>query len=71
VVENNFTKSFTFNANNTGTEVQAADDVRSFTWSIKDGKPTVVYVNELTEWQFTLSCESNRLTVFGLVYTKL
>ncbi|MFW6369941.1 MAG: hypothetical protein ACOC10_01910 [Bacteroidota bacterium] len=69
-VEDNFTKSFTFNADHTGIEVQAANDVRNFTWEVKKNKPVIIYVNETNEWEFDLDCEKNELTILFAVYQK-
>jgi len=69
-IENDFEKSFTFNEDKTGTEVYSADDIRQFTWTIKDGNPVIVYINETAEWAFTLNCEAKELSVFGLVMKK-
>ena len=68
--ENNFTKTFTFDANKTGVEVQAADDIRNFTWSIKNGDPVIVYNGESNEWTLNLDCEKNELEIFMAVYKK-
>jgi hypothetical protein len=68
--EGGFKKTFTFNNDKTGVEVQAADDVRNFTWSIKNDQPIIVYVNETNEWAFNLDCEKNQLTIFMAVYKK-
>jgi hypothetical protein len=70
VTESNFTKTFSFKDDKTGIEVQSASDTRNFTWQIKDGNPTIVYVGEPTEWKLTLDCDKKELTVFGLVYKK-
>ena len=70
VTESNFTKTFNFKDDKTGIEVQSVSDTRNFTWQIKDGNPTIVYVGEPTEWKFSLDCDKKELTVFGLVYKK-
>lgn len=68
--ENNFQKSFTFNDDSTGVEVQAANDIRNFTWTMKDNQPVIVYVGETPEWTFSLDCDKNELSIFGAVYKK-
>ena len=68
--ESNFTKTFEFKNDKSGTEVQSASDTRNFTWEIKDGKPVIKYTGEPTEWKFNLDCDKKELSVFGLVYKK-
>jgi len=70
VTESNFTKTFNFNSDKTGIEVQSASDKRDFTWQMKDGLPIVKYNGEPTEWKLVLDCDKKELTVFGLVYKK-
>ena len=68
--ENNFVKSFTFNEDKTGVEVQAADDIRNFTWTMKNDHPVIVYVGESIEWTFDLDCDKNELEIYWAVYKK-
>jgi hypothetical protein len=69
-VENGFEMTFTFNADKTGQEVYSASDVRHFTWTYKEGVPTIIYDGETTEWQFGLDCSAKELKVMGIAYTK-
>ncbi|MCE5346318.1 MAG: hypothetical protein LLG13_08545 [Bacteroidales bacterium] len=68
--ESNFEKSFSFNADKTGAEVYSETEIRPYTWTIKDGNPTIVYNGETREWPFNLNCEKGELAVFGLTFKK-
>jgi len=68
--EGSFKKTFTFNTDKTGVEVQAADDIRNFTWVIKNDQPVIVYNGDTTEWAFSLDCEKVELVIFMAVYKK-
>lgn len=73
VMENNVEKSFTFKEDNTGTEVNTPDDIRSFKWQKKDDKTIgITYVNDPSnkEWNLNLNCEAETLSFFGLVFKK-
>jgi hypothetical protein len=69
-VENGFEMTFTFNEDKTGQEVYSASDTRSFTWTYKDGNPTIIYNGETTEWPFALDCSAKELKVMGISYIK-
>ena len=69
-IENNNEMTFTFNEDKSGKEVYSADDIRSFSWTMKDGNPAIVYDGETNEWQFTLDCEKQELQIMGIIYKK-
>jgi len=68
--ENGFEMTFTFNEDKTGQEVYSATDVRKFTWTYKEGNPTIIYDGESTEWSFGLDCAAKELKVMGITYAK-
>ena len=69
--EAGFTKTFTFNEDGTGQEVQSRSDTRSFTWSMKNENTVhVTYTTQgaaQTEWDLNIDCKNNR---FASLYTK-
>jgi hypothetical protein len=71
-VENGVTKSFSFREDKSGKEVMSATDVRPYTWSADENKVSIVYDSDPSKkaWDFTLNCEANQLTVFGLPFKK-
>jgi hypothetical protein len=68
----NVEKSFTFNEDKTGTEVNTPESTNQFKWEQKDDKVTIVYVEDPSnqKWDFTLDCEAGTLLVFGISFKK-
>jgi hypothetical protein len=60
---------FVFDEGNTGFE-NIGDEDRHFVYTFKDGHPAISYSGDVSEWQLTLDCENNVLSVFGLTYKK-
>ncbi|HNX65506.1 MAG TPA: hypothetical protein PKH02_01415 [Bacteroidales bacterium] len=69
-VENGFEMTFTFNEDKTGQEISSPTDTHHFTWTYKEGNPTIIYDGETTEWSFGLDCSAKELKVMGIDYTK-
>lgn len=69
--DGDFTKTFTFNADKTGEEVQSRADKRSFTWSLKN--ENTVHITYTTpgeaksDWDLQVDCANNR---FAAEYSK-
>jgi hypothetical protein len=72
--EHKFTKSFTFREDKTGTEVESAKNIRDFTWEVTGDKVHIIYPAHgdylKAEWNLSLDCGKNALSVMGLVYRK-
>ena len=70
----NIEKSFTFKDDGTGEEANTPTDINQFKWTKKDDKTiAIVYVTDpptTQEWNLSLDCEANTLTVFGVVFKK-
>jgi hypothetical protein len=73
--EAGFTKSFTFNSDGTGIEVQSASDTRNFTWTDNGKNIHIVYPahgdDVKTEWDLGKpNCPKQEYPIYGLVYRK-
>jgi hypothetical protein len=72
--EGGMEKSFTFNPDKTGTEVQSPTDIRPLNWSQRGKKLHIVYPAHgdsiKTEWDIDYRCSRNELSVLGLTYKK-
>jgi hypothetical protein len=69
------TRSFTFNANHTGEEVQSPEEIRPFSWSLEDDETVrIIYTAhgdvQSSEWDLELDCTAGRLSFYGAHYTK-
>jgi hypothetical protein len=75
MVEGGFTKTFTFNADRSGQEVQAESDVRPFTWELKDSETLhIVYPSQGdvvgSEWDLGFNCAERAVTWGGARYSR-
>jgi hypothetical protein len=73
--ENGVTRSFTFNENHTGEEVQSPDEIRPFSWTLEDDETVrIIYTAhgdvQSSEWDLELDCAANRLSFYGAQYTR-
>jgi hypothetical protein len=73
VMADNVEKSFTFNDDHTGQEVNTPDDIRQFKWEQKDSKQVaILYAEDPSnkEWTLNLDCDAGTLSFFGLAFKK-
>jgi hypothetical protein len=68
-------RSFTFNADHTGEEIQSPTEVRPFAWSLEDEETVrIIYTAhgdvQSSEWDLELSCAENRLSFYGADYSR-
>ena len=72
--EGTIEKSFTFNADKTGQEVQSPSDIRPLNWSKNGRKLHIIYLPHgdtvKSEWDLDYKCSEKELRVLGLTYKK-
>ena len=75
MVEGGFTRSFTFNADRSGQEVQSASDIRALMWELKD--PQTIHISYPaqgdaveSQWDLGFDCAQQTVSWGGAKYVK-
>jgi hypothetical protein len=73
--EDGVTKSFTFNADHTGEEIESPPEVRHFTWSLTDAETVhIVYPEDgdtmRSEWDLDVDCGAGEVRFYGARYVR-